>query len=1182
VTLALRRIFIFGGRRSSRPLQRLLGERQEGSLYRPPFLTIRFDKKLLNRLVAALAIATALPWAASLTIATGIFGVASGLAFATEPQPPFIGGGPARTANPLPDGTAAAERQIAGLRLPPGMRIELFAAEPLLGNPVALCLDERNRVYVAEQYRFNQGTEENRTRPFLLEDDLQVRTLADRVAMYRKHLDKFAGGWEWFSRHTDQVRLLEDRDGDGRAERSTVYADGFNGVLDGLAAGLTARDGAVWLTCVPRLWRLRDRDGDGRADERQVLLEGFGVNAAFLGHDLHGLAWGPDGRLYFSVGDRGFHVATPEGPVLATPRRGAVFRCWPDGRGLEVVHTGLRNPQELAFDDHGNLFAADNNCDRGDHSRLVYVVDGGDSGWNMAFQTIPDPYPTGPWHAERMWYVDGDPAAEGLQPAWVLPPVGKLGAGPSGFAHYPGTGLAPRYRDHFFLCNYTGNGGLEAFAVKPRGASFEIVDAHDFLKPIFATDCDFGYDGQLYVSDYVGLEWNGGSRGGRVYRLFDPRFRDSPDARQTQELFAAGFATLSLERLGELLAHADQRVRQRAQFALAERGGQSLEILQRRIAKPDKLIPRLHALWGLGQILRSHPELRVRIEQAAWLSDSDDEFRAQAARLIGDLGDASHTERLIELLGDPAARVRFFSSEALGRLRAASATEPLWRLIRSNNDADRYLRHAAVVALSRLPDAAALRRTADPDAAVRRAAVLVLRRQLDPACARFLSDPDPAIVTEAARAVHDLPLGAPALETLAAYADRLSASPEGWPEALTRRVVNANFRLAEGRHWSALAKLASAKNLSSAARRDALDALRLSLEPPNRDRVTGEWNPPRRASATTIREAVKPTIAALLAHADDKLRPEIAKLAGRLELPVEERLFVAWTTDSAMAATSRIAALQLLDQRRHPELPRLLERLVEDPEPAVRSAVREQLARRDPARGARLFIDTLSKSTVTIERQEALAGLARLKTAAADDQLLHWAEKLAADEAPPELHLDIIEAVAARDLPAASTLTKRFQDRSAQTGPLGKFRSALMGGDAARGRELFRGHRVAQCQRCHKAHGEGGDAGPDLSQVANRHDRAGLLESLVDPSAKIAPNFGTVSVVLNDGRVVAGTLRKETATAITLLTPDGRESEIQLSDIDERTPPRSPMPAVDRALSLRELRDLVAFLAELR
>ncbi len=1104
------------------------------------------------------------------------------VAFAVEPQPPFLGGGPARTAAPLPDGTAAAERHMAGLRVPPGMKIELFAAEPQLGNPVALCLDERNRVYIAEQYRFNQGTEENRTRPFLLEDDLQVRTLADRVAMYRKHLNQFAGGWDWFTRHTDQVRLLEDRDGDGRAERSTVYADGFNGVLDGLAAGLTARDGTVWLTCVPRLWQLRDRDGDGQADDRQVLLEGFGVNAAFLGHDLHGLAWGPDGRLYFSVGDRGFHVTTPEGSVLATPRRGAVFRCWPDGRGLEVVHTGLRNPQELAFDDHGNLFAADNNCDRGDHSRLVYVVDGGDSGWNMAFQTIPDPYPTGPWHAERMWYVDGDPAAEGVQPAWVLPPVGKLGAGPSGFAHYPGTGLAPRYRDHFFLCNYTGSGGLESFAVEPRGASFTIVDAHDFLKPIFATDCDFGYDGQLYVSDYVGLEWNGGSRGGRVYRLFDPKFRDSPESRQTRELFANGYTALTTDRLVELLAHADQRVRQRSQYTLAERGGPSLEPLQRRAARGETRIPRLHALWGLGQIVHSQPELRSRLDRAAWLNDADDEFRAQAARLAGELGDASQTDRLIELLRDPSARVRFFAAESLGRLRSASATEPLWRLVRDNNDADRYVRHAAVVALSRVPDSAAARRTNDPDASVRRAAVLVLRRQLDPACARFLADSDPTIVTEAARAVHDLPLGAPALESLAAFADRLAIAPDGWPEALSRRVINANYRLAEGRHWSALARLASTPGLASMARRDALDALRMSLDPPPRDRVTGDWNPPRKAATTTVRDAVKPTIAALLAQADDKLRPEIAQLAARLELPVDDRIFISWTTDAAMAAASRIAAIQWLDQRRHPELPALLERLVGDAEPSVRSAVREQLAKRDPARGARLFAETLAQSTVALERQEALAGLARLRTAAADDQLLGWAEKLAADEAPPELQLDIVEAVTARGLPAATASTKRFQDRAAQTGPLGKYRAAVMGGDPARGRELFRGHRIAQCQRCHKAQGEGGDAGPDLSQVAMRHDRASLLESLVDPSAKIAPNYGAVSVVLEDGRVVAGTLRKETAATLTLLTPDGRETEIRLSDIDERTPPRSPMPAVDRALSLRELRDLVAFLAELR
>ncbi|HND51660.1 MAG TPA: glucose dehydrogenase, partial [Pirellulaceae bacterium] len=255
---------------------------------------------------------------------------------ATAPKPPL-------TADPLPDGRAAGERQLAAFRTPAGLKVELFAAEPQLGNPVAIALDERNRVFVAEEYRFNRGTEENRTRPFLLEDDLQITTLEQRRAMFEKHLAKFEGGWDWFTRYTDQVRLVEDRDGDGRADRSTVFATDFNQPLDGMAAGVIARDGDVWLTCIPKLWRLRDTNDDSVADEREALLDGFGVNAGFLGHDLHGLAWGPDGKLYFSIGDRGFDVKTREGTNAATARRGAVFRCLPDGRDFEVLHTGLRN-----------------------------------------------------------------------------------------------------------------------------------------------------------------------------------------------------------------------------------------------------------------------------------------------------------------------------------------------------------------------------------------------------------------------------------------------------------------------------------------------------------------------------------------------------------------------------------------------------------------------------------------------------------------------------------------------------------------------------------------------------------------------------------------------------------------------------------------------------------------------
>jgi quinoprotein glucose dehydrogenase len=111
---------------------------------------------------------------------------------------------------------------------------------------------------------------------------------------------------------------------------------------------------------------------------------------------------------------------------------------------------GLRNPQELAFDQYGNLFADDNNCDKGDHGRLVYVVEDGDCGWNMAYQSIPSPYTAGPWFAERLWHL---PHAG--QPAWIVPPVGKIGTGPAGFLFTSGTTLPDRYKNSFIMCNYS-------------------------------------------------------------------------------------------------------------------------------------------------------------------------------------------------------------------------------------------------------------------------------------------------------------------------------------------------------------------------------------------------------------------------------------------------------------------------------------------------------------------------------------------------------------------------------------------------------------------------------------------------------------------------------------------------------------------------------------------------------
>ena len=217
-----------------------------------------------------------------------------------------------------------------------------------------------------------------------LDDDLACRTVADRVAMYKKHAGKKFH--ETYEKERDRVRLVEDTDGDGKADRATVFADGFGRAEDGIGAGRARPQGERLLHLHPRPVAAPDTKGTGTADVKQSLSTGYGVHVAFIGHDLHGLCVGPDGKLYFSIGDRGLNVKTKEGKHLFCPDSGAVLRCDLDGSNLEIFATGLRNPQELAFDDFGNLFTGDNNSDGGDQARWVHVVEGGDSGWRIGYQ----------------------------------------------------------------------------------------------------------------------------------------------------------------------------------------------------------------------------------------------------------------------------------------------------------------------------------------------------------------------------------------------------------------------------------------------------------------------------------------------------------------------------------------------------------------------------------------------------------------------------------------------------------------------------------------------------------------------------------------------------------------------------------------------------------------------------
>jgi hypothetical protein len=196
----------------------------------------------------------------------------------------------------------------------------------MLGNPVAFTIDEQGRMYVAETYRYRTSALDIRHYMFMLEDDLASRSTDDRIAYTKKNFPK---DWQQLEVQSEAVRFLEDRDGDGKADFTSIYAAGMNTLLDGINSGVLAHDGKLWCTNIPNLWLFSGLTKDGTAEKRESLSFGYGVRYSFTGHDMHGLVLGPDGRLYFSFGDRGANVKTKEGVNLAFPDEGCVFRCEP-------------------------------------------------------------------------------------------------------------------------------------------------------------------------------------------------------------------------------------------------------------------------------------------------------------------------------------------------------------------------------------------------------------------------------------------------------------------------------------------------------------------------------------------------------------------------------------------------------------------------------------------------------------------------------------------------------------------------------------------------------------------------------------------------------------------------------------------------------------------------------------
>jgi len=1089
------------------------------------------------------------------------------------------------------------------IQIPPSLTLTQYADNSKVVTPTTLCIDDKGRVFVSETFRWRKqvqdirdGGKNNRYLRERIEDDISSMTRFDRIEFHKKWSGKEPAylKFEEFDDDAETIKTMEDTDGDGKADKFGMFRDDFNAPLAGPSSGLIEKDGTVYFAMIPGIYSLRDNDGDGVAEERKTLVDGFGVRVSFSGHDLNGFTFGPDGKLYWSIGDRGYDVEQ-DGKRFTQPDAGAIFRSNPDGSEFEVYCTNLRNPKEIVFDEHGNLFTVDNDYDNGDNERIVYLVEDGDSGWKMGHQTIVSfsdsifnhvgPKPSKReeqldiWMNEGLWQTRHD-----RQPAYIIPPVALSIDGPCGFAYNPGaTALPAAFDKHFLIVSYKGgsdNSGIHGFTLKPDGDTFALETKDWFLKGIAATDLDFAPDGRLYVSDYGG-GWTRSNNGG-IYTLANEERLKDPAVLEVKGLFAQGFPKMKSDKLFDLLAHPDQRVRTRAQFALAERGMESLEHFTKAIKKDQPLLRRLHGLWGMGQLAKL--DLCVMPLLQELFTDPEMEVRANLARTLG--GHAPYFEKeLITLLDDPSPRVASLAALTLANHGDKAALAPALAMLEKNADKDVIVRHGGIMILTRTADEQFLADlNTHASASVRRAAVVALRRQKSKFLESYFDDPAEMVRQEAIRAAYDENVIAtfPALSARAlAIAKRVTPEVKFHPMT-ARRALHAAWTLARPQDVDVLAGLINDPSIDFRIRRDAFIALLEWNKPPVPDLVTGFAR-----TLPSNRIPLPGNLFEKLLPFYDQPTPGLLTLA--LTLVEQERLLLdarhlaGYLNKKGMPEAARLAALKLLAPLQQGEAgwQNTLETLIEDESDRIRSQARELLLQLNPDENSmKLLGDTLlSKETTLTEKQLTLKTLGKLNKPAADKIIKETLDFLTARKLELGLGLDVVVAAEASKDEQVKAALAAFRATLPKDDPNAEWMLLCeTGGDIKLGKTLVYSHPTGQCQRCHTIHGVGGNVGPELGAIGKLRDPAYLVRSLIMPNAEVAEGYGIGTITLKDGTVIGGTLLPDDKDGNVVMKIVEDIKIIAKDQIKERSEPISGMPPMAGLLTREETRDIIAYL----
>ncbi len=499
------------------------------------------------------------------------------------------------------------ENALKGIVMAEGLEILPFATEPMLVNPTNIDVDEKGRVWVTEAYNY-------------------------RI-------------WNGYPANPngDRIIILEDTNGDGKADTTRVF---YQGPEINAPLGISVLGNRVIVSQSPYVWALYDDDGDDKADRKEILFQGIGGEQH--DHGMHAFVFGPDGKLYFNFGNEGKTLMDKDSVVVKDQdgddigpgkyKQGMVFRCNPDGSAVECLGHNFRNNYELAVDSYGGMWQSDNDDDGNKGVRINYVMDYGNygytdemtgAGWPSSRINMEDSIPFRHWHLN-------DPG--------VVPNLLQTGSGsPTGIVLYEGNLLPEVFRNQMIHCE-PGHNVVRSYPVKKAGAGYtaEIVNVAKQEKDQWFRPSDIcvAPDGSLFVADWydpgVGGHQMGDNQRGRIYRIA-PKGKKYTVPEQDYTTADGAIAALQNPNLS---------VRRKAWYALQEMGSTATPALE-TLWNNEKADPgmRARAFWvlvkqpgGEKYITRAagadNPDFRVMALRAARQSETD--IIPLVAQLAGD------------------------------------------------------------------------------------------------------------------------------------------------------------------------------------------------------------------------------------------------------------------------------------------------------------------------------------------------------------------------------------------------------------------------------------------------------------------------------------------------------------------------------------------------------------------